>query len=465
MPDNSLSAAFFSTGLVNPVVVRSIDHAGPCILAVSGGQDSMLLLHLFRELWNEGQLHYQPIVFHLNHGLRDSAEADLEFVARESRRLDFPFYFAERNVATFARRTGSSLEEAGRRVRYRALGRLRTARNSNGWIVTAHHADDYLESVLMHLIRGGGPGAMNTLAFFSRVEDVPVVRPLLGFTRARITELIAAHGISFVEDPSNQSDQFLRNRLRRGAVAALRSEGLDPIKLWRNFHEDPRDSHAIGEATESPRLDRDLPGFLSIDRRLVPDLRQGIAEFKQLLDAGFRRLRLPPVDRNLLEELRTQWLRSSDFRFSYSGRGFRIWSDRRGPLWIFRTDAGVLRPPRWTAVPAAESGQNVVQEITYNGRTRSYPLRPSESAAVFRAGLRVRLVDGSHVPVRKLLREAGIPEPVREFLPIIVHSHLDQEPSPASQAEPKPRRQSAQLVTVICFGFWEYLRDRRFNLT
>ena len=416
------------------------DAAGPCILAVSGGRDSMFLLYLFRELRDAGLLSRPPLVFHLNHGLRPSAEEDLAFVAREARRLDFPFYFMERDAAVFARRTGTGIEVAGRRLRYRALGRL-LQQQGGGLAITAHHADDYLESVLIHLIRGGGPAAMQTLAYYSRVEGVPVLRPMVALTRARITELVNEHGIPFLEDPTNASSEFLRNRLRRQVTPMLRAEGLDPLKLWRNFHEDPR----VALPRSSP-ITRSAE-YLSMDRRLLPDLRTGLAELKQLLDGAFRRLELAPADRKLLEELAEQMARGPAFRLSYVGRDFRIWSDQRGPVWIFRRDAAIFRPPLVRKIAASAAGDPAI-DVTYNRRTRRYRLQPGQRVGTFRAGLRAQLGDGSHVPVRKLLREAGVPEPVREFLPLIVTGAPGEE-SPV----------------VLCLSFWEVLRDRRFNRT
>ncbi|MEQ9364002.1 MAG: tRNA lysidine(34) synthetase TilS, partial [Leptospirales bacterium] len=460
MTGGNLTRALFAAGLVDAALLRQIDRGGPCILAVSGGRDSMFLLYLFRELLDAGFLNYEPLVFHLNHGLREDARQDLDFVAREARRLDFAFYFQERKAAVFARRTGASLEEAGRILRYRALGRLRSSLPTKGWIVTAHHADDYLESVLMHLIRGGGPGAMNTLAFFSKVEGVPVARPLVAFSRARIKQLVAEQAIPFVEDPSNRSERFLRNRLRHGSVAALRGEGLEPVKLWRNFHDDPRDT--IFEPSEtSLRADsakrpgvqrasaggdspRDAgahraaarPDYLSIDRRLFPEPPLALSELKLIFDFALRRLGLAPADRNFLSAMGAGLAGRPDFRLAYLGGGFRVWSDRRGPVWIFRNDAAVLRPARFASVadidvqrvspaPPASGGSRDALEIRFNGRARVYRLRPDESPAVFRPGLRARLGDGSHVSVRKLLREAGVPEPVREFLPLIVRRAPD----------------------------------------
>lgn len=440
----SLSEALFASGAVDPAVLAEIDRRmGACVLAVSGGRDSMFLLYLFRELVDRGFLQHEPVVFHLNHRLRPEAERDLEFVADEARRLDFAFYFLERDAAAFARRARKSLEEAGRLLRYRALGRLRASQSLSGPVVTAHHADDYLESAMLHLIRGGGPGAMNTLAFFSRVESVPVLRPLVALSRQRITELMIEQGIPFVEDASNESLEFLRNRLRHGPISGLRAEGLDPAKLWRNFHPDPRDlvfpsGGSEGDSSPGSQSPATEPTqLLSIDRRLFFGQRPGLAELKQLFDIALRGVGLPPAGRDFLEALRSQLSPGQGFRLSYSGGGVRIWSDRRGPIWVFRENCAALRAPLFRRL------SDLDWELRFNGRTRRYTLQADEAPGCWRPGLRACLADGSRVPIRKLLREAGVPEPVREFLPLILRGDGS--------------------VRAICYGFWESLRDRRFS--
>ena len=138
---------FFQNTSLTPVALAKVDARGPCVLAVSGGRDSMLLCYVMAALWQAGHLQHAPRVFHLDHGLREESAADREFVGTAARVLDLPYSSTVRNVKSFARRTGASLEAAGRTLRYRLLERLR-AWADGSWIVTAHHADDYVESLL-----------------------------------------------------------------------------------------------------------------------------------------------------------------------------------------------------------------------------------------------------------------------------------------------------------------------------
>ena len=173
---------------------------GPFVLAVSGGRDSMLLLRLFTELRRENLIDSDPLVFHLNHGLRPEAERETELVRRAAREAGFSLREVRRNARIFSRRARLSLEEGGRRLRYRALSRICFSLPGSV-AVTAHHADDFAESLLLHLTRGGGPGALNALPLFGNLAGLRVFRPLLCLDRARISELVREQRIDYLDDP------------------------------------------------------------------------------------------------------------------------------------------------------------------------------------------------------------------------------------------------------------------------
>lgn len=419
--------------LLGPGLLSLEDWAelGPFVLAVSGGRDSMLLLHAFADLRERGLLRRDVVVFHLDHRLREDSGADLEFVAAEAHRLDVSFYCTARDVRAFARRSrAGSLEAAGRTLRYRCLYRLRERRfGGGGFAVTAHHADDYLESVLVHWIRGGGRAALGTLPVLDRSPDgLPLLRPLLGLARERISEIVVRLGIPFREDPSNDSPEFLRNRLRSVVTPVLRREGLDTVKLWRNFHDVPGDF--VGTLTSAP--DPGTAEYLFLDRRLFVGT---LTELKAVLDAALRRLGLPPAGRALLDELNRQRRSGAGFRQSFVSKQLRIWSDRRGPVWCFRGDAAVFREPRFE-----RDGERL--RILWNGRTREYDV-PDGRPGGFQPGMRARLPDGRRLLVKKILQEAGVPGPLRSLIPLIVD-------------------EGSGMVRRVCLSFWEDGKDRQF---
>lgn len=459
-------------GRLTPGAIARVDAAGPCVVGVSGGRDSMLLCYLLYALRQAGHLQHTPRVFHLDHGLRADSSMDREFVAAAARALDLPFSSTARNVAAFARRTRGGLEAAGRTLRYRQMERLRQWAGGS-WIVTGHHADDYVESLLAHLIRGGGPAALRTLEAFSVNDGVPLWRPLLCWDRAQIDALVSELDIAFREDPTNAPPEsaadpdaespFLRNRLRASVLPRLRREGLDAAKLWRNFHDAPGDvpepvSHQPAEPTDAARRAvpaNARPEYLAIDRRLLPTGPAPLREWKAVMDLAFARLGCPPAERDLLSAVQRQLSAAAPAgqhgggRARFENRRVVLHADRRGALWIFRRDAAVLRSAARVVDLAADinaagaAGQALRSvRLVWNGRERDYQLGPGEAVGQWRPGLKALAADGHRLAVNQLLREAAVPEPVRSQLPLILAADGS--------------------VRTLCLAFWEQLRDRHF---
>lgn len=408
-------------------------------LAVSGGADSTFLLRVYAAAFQAGALERAPLVFHLQHGLRDSAERDLEFTGDLARSLDLPFYYERSDVARFAQRSGLGVEAAGRRLRYRALARLLAPFNAC-CAATAHHANDYLESVLLHFIRGGGEGALGTLPLFGQVEGVWTLRPLVFFDATTIRALLAAGGQAYMDDPTNQSDAYLRNRLRAGPASELLREGLDPVKFWRNFHGpaglDLAALARLGAEADPGALPEARPEYVYLDRRLLFGVMAG--DRKRILDAALRRLGLAPADERVLAELERRTA-AGRMRLVYERPEWRLWSDERGPVWLFRADARAFAPAAVQGL--SDDGSRV--RICFNGQEREYNLEPQETVVQFQPGLRCGLPGGGSRLLSDVLQTAGVPGPVRRTLPVILAA-------------------DGLSVRRICFSFWEGGKDREF---
>ena len=179
------------------------------ICAVSGGADSMALLwgmFLLKE-----KLGIQLEAAHFDHGLRGAeSTADAEFVKKFCDFHDIPLHFARGNVVPGTK----GLEAAARDARYSFL------RGLNGTIATAHTADDNAETVLLHLIRGSG---LRGLGGITPKSD-RLIRPMLDVTRAEVEEFLNENYIRHMEDSSNGTDAYLRNRLRHHVMPLLRRE-------------------------------------------------------------------------------------------------------------------------------------------------------------------------------------------------------------------------------------------------
>lgn len=179
------------------------------ICAVSGGADSVALLFALYLLKEKEQITLEAA--HFNHHLRgDESDRDETFVRSLCRQFDIPLHLGQGSITAGKK----GLEAAARDARYAFLKSL------PGKIATAHTADDNAETVLMHLIRGTG---LKGLGGISPVQG-NVIRPMLTITRQEVEHFLEEWNLSYVEDSSNGSDAFLRNRIRHHVMPLLRQE-------------------------------------------------------------------------------------------------------------------------------------------------------------------------------------------------------------------------------------------------
>ncbi len=189
------------------------------LIAVSGGPDSLVLLHILAAIFPPETL----VVAHLNHGWRVEAAAEAEFVRDTAVSLNIPCHIEKTDVIGLARAEGLSLEEAGRQARYDFFARLARQVGARA-IVVGHHADDQAETVLMHLLRGSGLAGLRGMlpvSPLSGADDLWLLRPLLTTTRDEIEEYCREHGLNPISDPTNQDVTYFRNRLRHELLPHL----------------------------------------------------------------------------------------------------------------------------------------------------------------------------------------------------------------------------------------------------
>lgn len=205
--------------------------AQPILVGVSGGPDSVFLLEALQESG------YSIVVAHLDHGLRPESGQDAAFVQSlaEARRL--PFVMQRVEATAYAQEYAQGIEESARLLRYRFLFEQATKYHVQA-VAVGHTADDQVETILLHLLRGSGLSGLRGMAYHSLPnawsQRIPLVRPLLGFWREQILEALHARNIPFVQDASNLDTRFTRNRLRHELIPML--ETYNPaIKacLWR----------------------------------------------------------------------------------------------------------------------------------------------------------------------------------------------------------------------------------------
>lgn len=184
------------------------------LCALSGGRDSMALLHLLSALSQRGA--FRLAAAHYNHRLRSTADRDERFVRDWCQSCGIPLFCGSGDVRAFAREAGTSLEDAARTLRYRFLEETAAALGASR-IATAHHQEDNAETVLLHLLRGSGLRGLGGIP----PARGKIVRPLLDASRADIDAYIARHHIPYVEDETNAAPFCARNRLRLEVMPLL----------------------------------------------------------------------------------------------------------------------------------------------------------------------------------------------------------------------------------------------------
>ncbi len=243
------------------------------LCAVSGGADSVYLLHRCVKMRDDGEL--ELCAAHYNHCLRgEESERDERFVRSLCVSLGVELRVGRGDVAAYAQENRLGIEEAARALRYEFLERAADELGC-GLILTAHNADDNAETVLMALARGAGPRGLAGIP----PERGRILRPMLDVTRAEVESYLAENGVPHVEDSSNESLDYTRNRVRklvmpvlreinpRFAEAALRSGEL----LRMDCGSLDRRAAALYEGMEDGRLRLDglAGGDLSVVTRVI----------------------------------------------------------------------------------------------------------------------------------------------------------------------------------------------------
>lgn len=207
------------------------------VVGVSGGPDSLTLLHLLRALRDEYKLILH--VAHLNHQLRGAeSDADAEFVQAIAHEWKLPATIETRDVQTFAQAQRLSIEEAARRARYAFLAEV-AQREGALLVAVAHHRDDQIETILMHLLRGTGLAGLRGMKYTTPLRGagfgldpsfdplmLRLIRPLLDLTRTEIDAYARAHYLAPRLDRSNLETTHFRNRLRYNVIPFL--EAVNP---------------------------------------------------------------------------------------------------------------------------------------------------------------------------------------------------------------------------------------------
>lgn len=188
-------------------------------VAFSGGVDSHVLLHVLKEM--SAQLeqlrHVEIKAVHVDHGLNEKSKQWAAHCQQVCAGYNIPLQILQVDAT---HRKGESPEDAARQARYNAFAGII---KKNDYIVTAHHQDDQAETLLIQLARGSGPAGLASMPTITPFHSAWLARPLLGFSREQLTTYASNANLTWIEDPSNENDDYDRNFIRHNVLPTLKS--------------------------------------------------------------------------------------------------------------------------------------------------------------------------------------------------------------------------------------------------
>ncbi len=418
------------------------------LVALSGGADSSLLLHLLKE---EG---VSVAAAHLNHGIRgEEADRDEAFCRELCRSLAIPFFSQRADVPALADERGAGLEETAREVRYRFL--QDTAREQGfSYLATAHNADDNLETVLFHLARGTG---LRGLCGIPPTRD-NVLRPLLNSAKEDILAACAEKGIPYVTDSTNSDSGYTRNFIRQEIVPLLRRIN-------------PKVCEAVGDTTR--RLSKDEAALSAeADRHALSDGRKSLSVLpdgilSRVLLRELREAGLTPEGRHIDEAVAA--LRSDAARTSLSLPGGTILLDRdtvaaspsEAPVYDLPLKEGFTPLTDDAGIFLGSSETDHRKNINKFKNIYKLSIKASFNSATIEKVLRVRTrkagdtirFGGMTRSVKKLLQSTKAPLAERSALPFVTSqdSVLWIPGFPAAD-EAAPREGEAAIPVIYFYG-------------
>ena len=266
---------------------RAFQPGETLVVAVSGGSDSVALLHILRE--SRQELGIALHVATLDHGLRaDAGQADAAFVMELARRWNLPCTAGRVDTPVLAREWGMGMGAAARRARYDFLAGVAQEQGS-GCVALGHHADDQAETILLRLVRGSGArglAGMRVLSAMPYHPELQLLRPLLALSKQPLQAYCAARDLAFRQDASNSDTRYARNYLRHEVMGKLTR--LNPSVV-----------DAFTRLAESAQTDE---GFFAqhIAAEIMPAIQRGDAAWR-FNRRDFLRLH-PALQRRLLRQ-------------------------------------------------------------------------------------------------------------------------------------------------------------------
>ena len=382
------------------------------VVALSGGLDSIVLLHSLCALRDEGQLTTELSALHINHNRSPSAQQWQAFCQQTCEDWQVSLHTEAVEVSA-----SGSLEAAARSGRYQAFRELLQA---DDLLLMAHHLDDQIETVLFRLIRGAGAQGLAGIPPQRKLGAGRLLRPLLQYGRAELAEYAAAHQLAWQEDASNSDEQHDRNYLRHQVLPQLEQRWPDYRQSWRK---------SLALLTENDELQKQLG---AIDLRdastalggISVTVMQGLGSARQrnLVRCWLQQLGVSDPGWNTLHQFVSEFIPGGS-----PGSKFALES----------CDVYQHKAQLFAVRPLPESGLNAQTlsldggaldfSLSGNGRLRIeasqaegvYPLPHSLQVKYRKGGESLKLKGRPQKKLKQLLQESGMPPWQRQRVPLL----------------------------------------------
>ncbi|MDE6241016.1 MAG: tRNA lysidine(34) synthetase TilS [Anaeroplasmataceae bacterium] len=242
-----------------------IQTTGPIICAVSGGVDSVCLLHILHTL------NYPLVLAHVNHHKREQSNIEQTAMEQLAKKLNIPF-----ELLDYHDKGEDNFQNSAHDARYAFFKNLAKKYHTT-LIATAHHLNDQAETILMRLITGSNLYGYAGISIIQEEKDYSLIRPLLCVTKDEIYSYAKEHHLSFFEDSSNASDDYLRNRIRHYVLPLLEKENTNYLEKIQEFSIQTKESFNFIRKQSINYLDKqnnsiEASSFLELHAALKKDI-------------------------------------------------------------------------------------------------------------------------------------------------------------------------------------------------
>ena len=453
----------------SPAELAELPKDTPILVAFSGGADSTMLLHLLAtEAKKTGA---KIFAAHVNHGIRGKeADRDEEFCRTIANKFDIPIFVLRADVPTEAKQRGEGIEETARKIRYEYFDRLMTE-HEIPLLVTAHNANDNLETMLFHIVRGSGLSGLCGIPSVRLSKGGCIVRPMLELTRAQILAYCKENELAFVTDSTNVDVDYTRNRIRAEILPVLTEIHPTAIENSARLAENLRaDLQYLEEMTlqffqasrqaSSIECKKITEAPLAIANRALMMLYQEISDEKSLEYTHLHALRrlaernvphssisLPHGIEAVIENgnLRFQ---TKQLKHPYESYEIAL---SEGETEISQTNCKIV-------IDSSQTAKNIYKKsikITIDSAT----IKGTLLARNRREGDKI-LLGGHHKSLKKLFTEKKIPPELRARLPLLCDENgILAVPNVGIRDGSRSSAQTAQNLTII-IDLKDYPKER-----